>query len=313
MNKLTFLVSGVGGDIGYSCAKILKESNFTNMVIGCDIHHQHNGRFIANHCEVIPKVTNSKYPEEICRLINNYKADALVLTSEPELRELTFTDKYKKVMIPIISANNYAMRVGFDKLSTFQVLEKNNVTIPWTINADDNLPLSYPCIFKSRNCAGGKHNFIVQNINQAKKFREIFQKFIFQEYLPNDSEEYTCAVYRTKSKQVRSIVFKRRLANSVTAYAETINNIKITKLCAQVAKILELVGSVNLQIRLHNGTPKPFEINPRFSSTVGMRDKIGFNDLIWSIEEQLMNKKPSKFTKPKRQITISKIFSEVVL
>ena len=31
--------------------------------------------------------------------------------------------------------------------------------------------------------------------------------------------------------------------------------------------------------------PRVFEINPRFSSTVLMRHRLGFTDLLWAIEE----------------------------
>jgi carbamoyl-phosphate synthase large subunit len=46
-----------------------------------------------------------------------------------------------------------------------------------------------------------------------------------------------------------------------------------------------------------------FEINPRFSSTVLMRNYLGFTDLLWSIEEKFGLK-----TK-KNKIKVSKIIS----
>ena len=57
----------------------------------------------------------------------------------------------------------------------------------------------------------------------------------------------------------------------------------------QIAESLDLFGSINIQLRLvEKEGPMVFEINPRFSSTVGMRHMIGFSDLIWSIEEQYL-------------------------
>ena len=41
-----------------------------------------------------------------------------------------------------------------------------------------------------------------------------------------------------------------------------------------------------------------FEINPRFSSTVLMRNYLGFTDLVWSIEEKF----GLKLTKSKNSI-----------
>ena len=48
---------------------------------------------------------------------------------------------------------------------------------------------------------------------------------------------------------------------------------------------LNLVGSINVQLRITNHLPKIFEINPRFSSTVLFRHLFGFKDLEWSIKD----------------------------
>ena len=42
---------------------------------------------------------------------------------------------------------------------------------------------------------------------------------------------------------------------------------------------------MNVQLRLTDRGPRVFEINPRFSSTVLMRHRMGFTDVLWAIEE----------------------------
>jgi carbamoyl-phosphate synthase large subunit len=54
----------------------------------------------------------------------------------------------------------------------------------------------------------------------------------------------------------------------------------------KIAKKLELNGSINIQLRLHEGLPYIFEINPRFSSTVFIRSELGFNDVAWSLGDK---------------------------
>jgi len=46
-----------------------------------------------------------------------------------------------------------------------------------------------------------------------------------------------------------------------------------------------LQGSMNIQLILTDSGPRIFEINPRFSSTVLMRHKLGFCDFLWSLDE----------------------------
>ena len=56
-------------------------------------------------------------------------------------------------------------------------------------------------------------------------------------------------------------------------------------ICLQIANEWNLKGSINIQLRLIDNKPIIFEINPRFSSTVYMRHKLGFKDLIWSLAD----------------------------
>ena len=56
-------------------------------------------------------------------------------------------------------------------------------------------------------------------------------------------------------------------------------------MCEKIATGLDLRGSMNIQLRLTDKGPRVFEINPRFSSTVLMRHRIGYRDVLWTIEE----------------------------
>jgi len=42
---------------------------------------------------------------------------------------------------------------------------------------------------------------------------------------------------------------------------------------------------MNVQLRLTDVGPRVFEINPRFSSTVLMRHRMGFTDVLWMLDE----------------------------
>ena len=137
---------------------------------------------------------------------------------------------------------------------------------------------------------------------------------MWQEYLPETKGEFTCGVYRCLDDSVRVIAMRRRLAAGVTAYAQVVNEASIMKLCRRIAESLDLRGSINVQLRLVEGRgPVVFEINPRFSSTVGMRHRIGFCDLIWSIQEQYLqvpaNNPPSVYP----EVCFSRRFAEVMV
>lgn len=79
-----------------------------------------------------------------------------------------------------------------------------------------------------------------------------------------------------------------------------------------IADKLNLNGSINIQFKIHNSQIKIFDINPRLSSTVKMRDMIGFQDCLWWIKDKLniKNNLPVKIKKAKFLI---KFFQEKII
>ena len=53
---------------------------------------------------------------------------------------------------------------------------------------------------------------------------------------------------------------------------------EVTEPCKEIAAKLGARGPINIQCRLFRGKVYPFEINPRFSGTTGLRAMVGFNE-----------------------------------
>jgi carbamoyl-phosphate synthase large subunit len=127
-----------------------------------------------------------------------------------------------------------------------------------------------------------------------KKYHDL----IFQELLDGKAGEFTCCVYGTNNGTYRNIIFKRELTSGgYSGYGELVEDDKVSELLVEIADLLQLRGSINIQLRIHNGLPVVFEINPRVSSTILFRHLLGFNDLQWSLEE-LLGAEVSGYTKP---------------
>ena len=62
---------------------------------------------------------------------------------------------------------------------------------------------------------------------------------------------------------------------------------KINNILKALVKKLNFEGSINVQFKIFKNKIKIFEINPRLSSTVYMRDLIGFKDCYWWINDTL--------------------------
>ena len=106
-----------------------------------------------------------------------------------------------------------------------------------------------------------------------------------------------------KQKNLKVIQLMRKLKEGYTGWAKVVKNLKIEKQCKIIAKKIGFFGPANFQLILTKKGLMIFEINPRFSSTVLMRNYLGFTDLVWSIEEKF----GLKLTKSKSNTADEKI------
>ncbi|TVR77519.1 MAG: ATP-grasp domain-containing protein [Chitinophagaceae bacterium] len=286
--KINVLVTGCGGDIGQSIGKILNESNLVNNLYGCDITDKNAAKFIYPNFLIGLPCSNSEYVSNLESIVNQYKINYIIPISEPELRYFSKKDIRQIGEANLIMASKEALEIGFDKLLTAKFLQSNNLPYPITylLNEIDTIE-KFPVVLKSRTGSGSSQVNIVRDSETFKAFKGIENDFIVQEYLDGDTGEYTCGVFRSRDRLIRSIILKRELMGGFTGYAEVVSNNEITNLLHDIASTLDLVGSINVQLRLTNKGPIVFEINPRFSSTVRFRDLLGFKDVRWSIEDMI--------------------------
>jgi carbamoyl-phosphate synthase large subunit len=156
------------------------------------------------------------------------------------------------------------------------------------------------------------NTIFIKNDVQFNFYNEMYSGFIAQELLENDDEEYTCGLFRDKSGNIKYLIYKRTLMDGGhSGYGEVVENEDIGKLLKIIAFKINLLGSINVQLILTSKGPIVFEINPRFSSTVMFRHIMGYQDLIWSLEDYF-NFPISTYIAPKIGTKFYKGFKEYV-
>ena len=312
MKKINILVTGCGGDIGQSVGKILKEYEFISKLIGTDVSNTHAGTFIFDKCFILPRCSENNYFSSLKSLVKLNEIDLVIPLSEAEIR-FFHKEKLRSLdSVKVILANEDALEVGLDKLKTSIFLQINSLIFPKTYSNEAILELEYPFISKSRFGSGSKYVFLIDDKLDLDYIRKKYPDHIFQEFLDNRDEEYTCGLFRSKDGLVlRSLVFRRVLIGGFSGFGEVIENSEIDQLLQSIAIKLNLEGSINVQLRIIESGPCVFEINPRFSSTVRFRDLLGFQDVIWSIEDKL-GMRISEYTKVKPGSKFFKGFNEYI-
>lgn len=312
INK-NILVTGCGGDIGQSIGKILKQHLYTENLFGCDISDKNAGKFIYNNFFISLPCSHPEYFENLKSNIVKREIDFIIPVSEPELRFFSSNKIFNqisraKMIIPSLSA----LEIGFDKLKTAQFLEDLGLPFPKTeLITNKDHGIRFPLIVKARSGSGSKEVHKVLDKPAFDFFSSAYPDFIVQEFLNGDEGEYTCGVFRSKTGEIRTIIFKRELTGGFSGYGEVIENLEIEKLLKTIATKLNLIGSINVQLRITENGPIVFEINPRFSSTVRFRDMFGFSDVLWCLQDQ-MGLPLSDYQKPKEGMRFYKGFNEYI-
>ena len=278
------LITGCGGDIGLALGQIARNSRLAGRLVGCDIHADHPGKLIFDACELVPPADSDDYFNRLGDIIKKYEIDVVGPMSEAEIERFADAGFLRNVLsADVISANALAIRTGLDKFETYQMLRRNNLPAPWTGIVGKDEPLSFPCIVKPRRGQGGK-GIVRAEAENAAAIRRTRQGDLWQELILPDNAEFTCGLYRGGTEmELRTIIFARQLQGGITRTAEVAEDKRIEELLRKIADAVELVGAINIQLRVDGEGPKVFEINPRFSSTVGFRDRLGYCDFVWSV------------------------------
>jgi carbamoyl-phosphate synthase large subunit len=277
------LITGVGGDISQGVATILRECRPEIRVIGVDMHGQHGGHRYVDFFTIVPAAGDPAYRDALKSVAEQQGANLVIPMSEAELNVLRPFPRLGPD-IAWLFAGNQVVDAGLDKLETARVLSGLGVPVPWTVPVADGA-VSYPCILKSRYGSGSRAVFLVKDADDARYLVPRYPEAVFQELLLPAEREVTCAVYRNKQGEVKSLLMQRRLSGGFTSWARVIENAESAEMCRKIASGLDLRGSMNVQLRLTDKGPRVFEINPRFSSTVLMRHRMGFTDVLWALDE----------------------------
>jgi carbamoyl-phosphate synthase large subunit len=286
------LITGIGGDIAQSTAKIIREQYPHIALVGTDLHLQHGGSLFVDKVYILPTANSIDYISKLVHLIDTEGVDVVIPMTEPELAVLGSLIKVRND-ISWITAGEQVIAAGLDKLATAETIEKLGLPVPWTVPVNQGLPHQYPCILKNRLGSGSRAVFIVKDEAEALYLSKRYPDAIYQELLEPADREVTCAVYRTRDGKVSTLQMLRRLVGGFTGWATVINDDATSRMCKKLAEGLNLQGSMNVQLRITDAGPRVFEINPRISSTVLMRHQLGYTDVLWAMLE--IEDKPINF------------------
>lgn len=302
MNNINILITSLGGDIGGNTLNILRQQKEKELfIVGTDINENNYSVGDVDKFYKVPRTKDPEFGSKMLQIIEKYKINFVIPMSEVEI--IWFNENrafFDHLNVEIIINNRNIINTFLNKLETSLELKKINILTPTTLLFNEYVgQLDFPLIVKSNYSIYGKDLFIVRNQSQLDYLKLDIKdhcKYIIQQYIGNINDEFTTTVFKNLDK-LEVITFKRQLTGGMTSYA-VIHNVKILEEYAKkIATVFHLEGSLNIQSRKIGNQFYIFEINPRFSSTIFIRNHFGFQDLLWSMNAR----KPAPIFKLKDQ------------
>jgi carbamoyl-phosphate synthase large subunit len=297
MAKLNILVSAVGGDLGQSVIKCLRDSSYHPYILGCDMNPFAGGRADADEFFPAPPVKDKQqYIDFLLRIIKEKRINYVFLLSDVEI--IFFNENresFRETNAIFLVSEKHIIDTFMDKYKTAAFFKEKGIAYPrtWLASQYAN-QLGFPLILKKRRGSGSQRLFKVNDAEELQFYLKRHNDMIVQEYLPGEDNEYTTGLFK-HGETIHTITFKRILApGGFSQQVELVTEKSINEFPKELAGQLDFQGSINVQFRLTHRGCIPFEINPRFSSTVYFRHRFGFKDVLWWLD--LYEGKPVTYT-----------------
>jgi carbamoyl-phosphate synthase large subunit len=158
-----------------------------------------------------------------------------------------------------------------DKLASQASLKARGLPVPETGTLSDRRGVVFPCIVKPRRGRGSRDVAVVRSEEELRAHvvmsRRPPEDFIVQERL--EGQEFTVTMVADRSGRLRALVpVKIDVKRGITLRAETDHDASVTAACAAIHASSPVAGCFNIQLtKTAAGEVKPFELNPRISTT----------------------------------------------
>ncbi|MGE3342001.1 MAG: ATP-grasp domain-containing protein [Vicinamibacterales bacterium] len=288
VHSLAVLVMAVGSPLGQSIYKALRMSGLSLRLFRADISETAAGFHMDDAATnvVLPPVADTRYSAALRACVRTHGIQAVfpVITPEHAFFERE-REMYESQGVRIISPASGVYQLCNDKWGSMMRLRERGLLVPdtWLCEGPTRTAvagMTFPVIVKPRSGASSANVFLIRSLSELNGLLAAFptQEFVAQQYLPSEPE-YTVGVYLSRDGgYADTCVIRRELKFGLSYRGQVVRDETISTYSVDVCRALGLHHSGNVQLRMLDGRPCAFEVNPRLSSTTSVRAHFGFNE-----------------------------------
>lgn len=273
------LVTGVGGGAGQSILRALRQANYQD-VLAVDSSPLAAGLYLGYDGLVGFEALHNNFISNLLEVSIQKGVQYVFPGHDIELKALaTAAEEFLKNDIRIVVSSPRVIEICDDKLSTVNFLEGAGFSFPRTqkftdFKWDGNAVILKPQIGGARS----RKTYLAKDIEDYRRFSALIDpnNCVVQEFIEGD--EYTCGSVFLNDKLSGVVSMRRELRNGDTYKAFSVKSDFLNSFVGAVVQELKPFGACNVQLKLRDGQPYVFEINPRCSGTTAARALVGINE-----------------------------------
>lgn len=275
-------------------------------VIAVDCDTKAPALYFADEKDIIPKIDNNNYLDELIRICKKYKVDAILTLIDPELEILATNKKvFDELNIKLIISPFEMLEVAYDKQATYDYLLEKNIPCVPTYNKIEIVEekikqniLKFPLIVKPQR---GSASMGIELVDDIKELKALFLKeddLIIQPFYKD--KEFGIDVYiDLNGGHLVDLFIKEKvnMRSGETDKSIAIYNAEIESLIKNFVDKTNFKGQIDIDCFKYEGKYYISEINPRFGGGYPHAYEAGVNFVEYIIQNMSgeMNKEYTSY------------------
>ncbi len=243
------------------------------------LYGKNDGYFILSK----PVDNEEKYVKSLLKLCSEKEISVIIPVIDPEILILSkYIDLFtrNKIFMPVSS--NKVLDICYNKVLMNQFLEENMFSVPKTYKILNDFVTDYntgkikfPVIIKPIYGSGSESTY---RVSSQQEVSALFHKgMIIQEFIVG--QEYGADLFNNRSNEPVRCILKKKISmrSGETDKAISFKNDGLKETLIRLAKCLEHVGNLDVDVMVEGSKKYIIDLNPRFGGGYPITHELGVN------------------------------------
>ncbi len=293
MQPVNVLITAASRRVGLirAFSRALRNLKNPGQIITTDMNPFSPGLYFSSRHYMVPLTTHPNYIPTIKSICVHESISLLIPTIDDEIPIFgAHRAEFAQIGTRVACCSAEHATICNDKYATYVFLKEKGFPVAETYLPEKGLPRTFPLFIKPRFGRGSIGAHPISNERELAFFLHYVQDPVVQEYLTG--REFTIDVCCDFEGHVLEVVPRERLVirAGVSDRGITVKHPALMDIGERVATALEIVGVINVQVKMEEHSAKIFEINPRYAGGIPLTIAAGADFPNWQVRMVMKRK-----------------------